>query len=127
MTGQWLRSQLATPAFGAVRVRGVDADASDDYFMTVNDFLTPSSLFLGTVGTAAQEKLKGLPEFFNTEGLAISQHEAVSKDGTKIPYFQVSRKERSDKWQKSHTALRLWRLQRVSVAVLQRHSRRGLA
>jgi prolyl oligopeptidase len=91
--GQWLRSQLPTPAFGAVRVRGVDADTSDDYFMSVNDFLTPSSLFLGTVGAAAQEKLKGLPEFFSTVGLEISQHEALSKDGTKIPYFQVSRKE----------------------------------
>jgi prolyl oligopeptidase len=92
---QWVRSQLATPAFGSVRVRGVDADASDDYFMTVNDFLTPSSLLLGTVGAAAQEKLKGLPEFFNSEGLAISQHEALSKDGTKIPYFQVSRQNLS--------------------------------
>jgi len=89
--GQWLRSQLPTPAFGAVRVRGVDADASDDYFMSVNDFLTPSSLFFGTVGAAAQEKLKELPGFFSTEGLAISQHEALSKDGTKIPYFQVNR------------------------------------
>jgi prolyl oligopeptidase len=92
---QWVRSQLATPAFGSVRVRGVDADASDDYFMTVNDFLTPSSLLLGTVGAAAQEKLKGLPEFFNSEGLAISQHEALSKDGTKIFYFQVSRQNLS--------------------------------
>jgi len=91
--GQWIRSQLATPAFGSVRLRGVDADMSDDYFMTVNDFLTPSSLFLRTVGTEVQEKLKGLPEFFNAEGLDISQHEAVSKDGTKIPYFQVSRKK----------------------------------
>ena len=89
---QWTRSQLATPDFGSVRVRGVDADESDDYFMTVNDFLTPSSLLLGTVGSAAPEKLKALPEFFSAAGLAISQHEAVSKDGTKIPYFQVSRK-----------------------------------
>ena len=89
---QWVTSQLATPDFGSVRVRGVDADESDDYFMTVNDFLTPSSLFLGTVGSAAPEKLKALPEFFSAAGLAISQHEAVSKDGTKIPYFQVSRK-----------------------------------
>ena len=89
---QWTRSQLATPDFGSLRVRGVDADESDDYFMTVNDFLTPSSLFLGTVGSAAPEKLKALPEFFSAAGLAISQHEAVSKDGTKIPYFQVSRK-----------------------------------
>src|SRR5262245_15797702 len=91
--GQWLRSALATPPFGSVRVRGVDADESDDYFMTANDFLTPSSLYLGTIGRDKQEKLKSLPAFFVTDGLQISQHEAVSKDGTKIPYFQVSRKD----------------------------------
>jgi prolyl oligopeptidase len=76
-----------------VRVRGVDADESDDYLMTVNDFLTPSSLFLGAVGSTSLEKLKGLPEFFRGDDLTISQHDAVSKDGTKIPYFQVSRRE----------------------------------
>lgn len=91
--GQWSRSQLPTPAFGAARVQGVDADQSDDYFMTVTDFLTPSSLLLGTVGAPSQEKLKSLPAFFTADGLAISQHEAVSRDGTRIPYFQVSRKD----------------------------------
>ncbi|MGZ9125344.1 MAG: prolyl oligopeptidase family serine peptidase [Candidatus Binatia bacterium] len=95
--GQWQRQQLATPAFGSVRVRGVDAhsddDASDDYFMSLTDFLTPSSLILGRVGASAEEKLKSLPAFFSADGLAISQHEAVSKDGTRIPYFQVSRRE----------------------------------
>ena len=90
---QWVRSQLATSAFGSMRMHGVDDDESDDYFMSVNDFLTPSSLFLGTVGVAAQERLKGLPEFFRADGLTIGQHEAVSKDGTKIPYFQVSRQD----------------------------------
>ncbi|HLN88142.1 MAG TPA: prolyl oligopeptidase family serine peptidase, partial [Candidatus Limnocylindrales bacterium] len=90
---QWTRSQLATAAFGSARVRGVDADESDDYFMAANDFLTPSSLFFGRVGAARQEKLKSLPAFFNTDGLAISQHEVVSKDGTKIPYFLVGKKE----------------------------------
>jgi len=92
---QWVRSELTTPAFGSVRVGGVDADASDDYFMTVNDFLTPSSLFLGKVGAAAPEKLKGLPEFFSTDGLEMNQHEAVSKDGTRIPYFEVGPKKLS--------------------------------
>jgi len=91
--GQWIRSQLSTPVFGSVRARGVDSDESDDYFMTVTDFLTPSSLVLGKVGAPAQETLKSLPAFFAGDGLAISQHEAVSKDGTKIPYFQVSRKD----------------------------------
>ena len=92
-SGQWTRSELTTPEFGSVRVRGVDAAESDDYFMTATDFLTPSTLCLGTVGVATQEKLKGLPEFFRADDLTISQHEAVSKDGTRIPYFEVSRKE----------------------------------
>src|SRR5262249_4497658 len=30
--------------------------------------------------------------FFAADGLQLSQHEARSKDGTRIPYFQVSRK-----------------------------------
>jgi len=91
--GQWARSQLATATVGSVRVRGVDADASDDYFMATNDPLTPSSLFLGRVGVATREKLKNLPAFFLADGLAVRQHEAISKDGTRIPYFLVSKEE----------------------------------
>ncbi|HWX21512.1 MAG TPA: prolyl oligopeptidase family serine peptidase, partial [Candidatus Binatia bacterium] len=90
--GAWKRTPLAAPSLGSVSVNGIDADESDDYFMTVTDFLTPSSLYLGAIGGAASEKLKSLPAFFNAAGLEISQHEAVSKDGTKVPYFQVSRK-----------------------------------
>ncbi|HEX9454215.1 MAG TPA: prolyl oligopeptidase family serine peptidase, partial [Candidatus Binatia bacterium] len=71
---------------------GIDADDSDDYFMTANDFLTPSSLYFGTVGQEKPEKLKSLPAFFSAVDLEISQHEATSKDGTKIPYFQVGKK-----------------------------------
>ena len=33
-----------------------------------------------------------MPAFFKADGLEISQHEATSKDGTRVPYFQVSRK-----------------------------------
>ena len=89
---RWVRTRLPTPSFGSVRVRGVDPDESDEYFMTANDFLTPSSLHFGTIGQAKQEKLKSLPAFFAAAGLQIRQHLAVSKDGTKIPYFLVGRK-----------------------------------
>lgn len=88
----WTRTPMDTPRFGTVSLSGIDPDESDDYFMTVADFLTPSSLYLGTVGKDGREKLKSLPAFFDAEGLEISQHEAVSKDGTRVPYFQVSRK-----------------------------------
>jgi prolyl oligopeptidase len=91
--GAWTRSTLKVPDLGAIGINGIDPDESDDYFLTVTDFLTPTSLYLGALGQESREKLKNLPIFFNSAGLAITQHEATSKDGTKIPYFMVSRKD----------------------------------
>jgi prolyl oligopeptidase len=90
--GSWTRAPIEAPDFGSVGMNGIDEDESDDYFMTVTDFLTPSSLYYGNLGKTDREKLKSLPAYFNAEGLEISQHEAKSKDGTMVPYFQVSRK-----------------------------------
>jgi prolyl oligopeptidase len=91
--GKWTRTPLEAPAFGSVGIQGIDPDESDDFFMTVADFLTPSSLHFGTIGRAQREELKSLPAFFKSEGLEITQHQATSKDGTKVPYFQVCRKD----------------------------------
>lgn len=88
--GKWTRTPLGgMPNFSTVAASAVDADESDDYFATVTGFIEPTALFFGTAGGGAPEKLKQLPAFFDTKGLAVSQHEAVSKDGTRIPYFQV--------------------------------------
>ena len=86
----WQRTPLPVPEFGTVAVSSTDED-SDDYFLNVTGFLTPSSLYLGKIGQEKRELLKQLPAFFNSDGLAVSQHEAVSSDGTRVPYFQVSR------------------------------------
>jgi prolyl oligopeptidase len=92
--GKWTREPLpGMPELGTVTASAVDEDESDDYFMTATDFLTPTSLSLGALGKGAPEKLKQLPSYFDAAGLVASQHEAVSKDGTRIPYFQVSRKD----------------------------------
>jgi prolyl oligopeptidase len=91
--GEWHRQPLETPGFGTVSAWGVDPDASDDYWLTRSDFLTPSSLYLGTIGGPAPEQLKSLPAFFRTDGLQIEQHHAPSHDGTLVPYFQVSPKD----------------------------------
>jgi prolyl oligopeptidase len=90
--GGWQRTALPAPAFGSVSATAVDGDESDDFFLSVTDFLTPSSLYFGTVGRDERPLLKQLPAFFNAAGLEISQHEAVSKDGTRVPYFMVGRK-----------------------------------
>lgn len=92
--GKWVQAPMpGLPEFGAVGVSAVDADKSDDVWLTTTDFLTPTTLSLtSTANGAATEKLKSLPAFFDAAGLEIQQFEATSLDGTKIPYFQVSKK-----------------------------------
>ena len=90
----WKREPLpGLPEFGTISVGAVDATESDAYFVTVTDFLTPTSLLHGEVGKGAPETLKSMPAFFDASGLAVSQHEATSADGTRVPYFQVANKD----------------------------------
>jgi prolyl oligopeptidase len=70
----------------------VDDIESDDYLLVTSSPLTPSTLALGTAGVGREpERLKASPTFFETTGLRVEQHEAVSKDGTRIPYFQIGK------------------------------------
>ena len=92
--GAWSREPLpGMPALGTVSAEAVDDEESDDYFVTVTDYLTPTSLAMGAAGQPAPAtRLKQLPAFFDAQGLIVSQHEVTSKDGTRVPYFQVSRR-----------------------------------
>ena len=90
--GAWTREALTTPEYGTITVHAADHTQSDDYFLTTSDFLTPSSLYLGVVGQPERELLKQLPAFFNAQGLEVAQRDAISRDGTRVPYFQISRR-----------------------------------
>ncbi len=85
----WTLTPLDAPEFGKVSLRGIDAEASDAYFMTVEDFLTPTTLYHAVVGEPGKTLLKTMPAFFDATGLTIEQREAVSADGTRVPYFQI--------------------------------------
>ncbi len=90
--GAWKQEPLqGVPAIGTATASAVDPDRSDAYFLNVSGFLTPDTLFYGEPGKAP-EALKASPAFFDARGLEVTQHFATSKDGTRIPYFQVSRK-----------------------------------
>ncbi|MBI2944612.1 MAG: S9 family peptidase [Candidatus Wallbacteria bacterium] len=91
--GTWTRKPLeGMPELGTVSASAVDSTESDDFFLTVTDFLTPTRLFLGTVGGPPVEILKELPSFFDASMLTVTQLEAISADGTRVPYFQVARR-----------------------------------
>src|SRR5262249_42952933 len=88
----WKRETLTgAPPFATVSASAIEREESDEYFMNVSGFLTPSSLLYGRIGQQPG-KLKQLPAFFDATGLEASQHFATSKDGTRVPYFQVSPK-----------------------------------
>jgi prolyl oligopeptidase len=92
----WTRSALAgVPEFGTVSVGAVDSDESDALWLTVADYLTPTTLMLANAapGAAAPEVLKTQPAFFDASKHVVEQHFATSKDGTRVPYFLVHPKD----------------------------------
>jgi prolyl oligopeptidase len=92
--GTWHRAPLnGVPDIGTATVSPVDEIESDDYWLVTSSPLEPSTLSLGSAATPAKvpEKLKQTPAFFDASGMKVEQHEAVSKDGTRIPYFQIGR------------------------------------
>jgi prolyl oligopeptidase len=90
--GKWSKAPLqGAPAFGTVSAGGIDDEESDAYFLTVSDYLTPTTLMIGEIG-GDPEPLKTMPAFYDASGYEIAQHFATSKDGTRVPYFMVARK-----------------------------------
>ncbi|APV51941.1 S9 family peptidase [Betaproteobacteria bacterium GR16-43] len=87
----WTHRDVAVPSAASIGVKAVEHDASDEYWMTVTSFTDPTTLYLAKSGTDARDKLKSLPAFFEAKGLKVTQNEATSKDGTKVPYFVVMR------------------------------------
>ena len=86
--GGWSKRRLNLPDNSSIGV--VDTNLHDNrIFLAVSGFLMPTTLYAvdGANGTPA--KVKALPAQFDASGDVVEQHEATSKDGTKIPYFIV--------------------------------------
>jgi len=89
----WERKPLeGVPAIGQISASPVDPWESDAYWLHLSGYTTPSSLSYGVIDDVEPKTLKQLPAFFDAEGIEVSQHFARSKDGTSIPYFQVTPK-----------------------------------
>lgn len=92
-TGAWKSESLGgAPALSTMQASGIDADDSDEYFLTVSGFLQPTTLYYGVLGQGDRQEIKHSPAFFDASKFAVSQHFATSKDGTKVPYFEIAPK-----------------------------------
>ncbi|MEO8300629.1 MAG: prolyl oligopeptidase family serine peptidase [Rhizomicrobium sp.] len=81
----WRDTVLNLPGQGSA-----DIVAANDYgpeaMFSFQNYLTPTTLYFDG-GNDAPHPIKSLPARFDAAKLVTEQFEAVSKDGTKIPYF----------------------------------------
>ncbi|MEW6147624.1 MAG: prolyl oligopeptidase family serine peptidase [Bradyrhizobium sp.] len=89
----WSREMLpGLPGIGVVDVWPLDrhpSESNGDLLANVQDPLTPPSLLLIERGVASPTVLKQAPKTFTPDGLVVTQHEAISIDGERIPYVQT--------------------------------------
>jgi prolyl oligopeptidase len=88
----WTRERLGGfPEIGVVDVWRLDvreSESNGDLNANIQDPLTPPSLML-VEGFQSPTLLKQAPRTFSADGLVITQHEAISIDGERIPYVQT--------------------------------------
>jgi prolyl oligopeptidase len=90
--GGWRRSALDLPDSASIGIS--DASRKDDRaLLTVTSFLTPPSLWVADAGTGTAREIYRQPAKFDASNLVAEQREAVSSDGTRIPYFLVHRRD----------------------------------
>ena len=91
-SGLWTRRRLPAPDNQTVEIEA--ASRTDDrFFISVDGFLTPTSLMLGDAADGSLAPAKSQKPQFDASGDVVEQLDATSKDGTKVPYFVVHRKD----------------------------------
>lgn len=90
--GKWMHQRLAVPANLTIS-SGTASKTDDHFFLGLEGFLTPPSLWLGDASGATFTLAKSQKPQFDASADVVDQLEATSKDGTKVPYFVVHRKD----------------------------------
>jgi prolyl oligopeptidase len=92
---QWFWRRLNLPDNGSAEV--VSASAVDaEVLIKYESFVIPDRLYLASKGKDPK-KIVSLPDRFDASGIDVAQYEAVSADGTRIPYFFVRRQGAGNK------------------------------
>ncbi len=88
--GRWAQAPVALPANSTVHLAAT-AGRQDMAFATVEGMLTPPTLYAVERG-AAPRAVQALPARFDAAQFDVVQRFATSRDGTRVPYFLVTKK-----------------------------------
>ncbi len=84
--GKWVGEAVPVQEFGTVGLTGSE-DQSNDWFFTFSNPVTPTTLYYAD--GKAIKAIRKQKDYYDASGVKVNQHEAISKDGTTIPYFIV--------------------------------------
>ena len=90
--GGWTARPLSLPDNATIAV-GSTTERSDHAYLGVSSFLLPSTLYALDAAAGTLAPVKQLPPKFDATGLVTEQFQAISTDGTKVPYFVVHRRD----------------------------------
>ncbi|WP_293680581.1 prolyl oligopeptidase family serine peptidase [uncultured Phenylobacterium sp.] len=90
--GAWAATTLDLPKDSTLSIASA-SDSDNSLIVYSASFLTPSSQWLADAAGGAPLTLRALPDRFDASRFAVQQFWATSKDGTKVPYFVVHRKD----------------------------------
>jgi prolyl oligopeptidase len=90
--GSWTRRRLPVPANLTIDSQTMSR-TDDRFFLGMEGFLNPPSEWLGDAGDGSFTLAKSQNPQFDASSDVVDQLEATSKDGTKVPYFVVHRKD----------------------------------
>jgi prolyl oligopeptidase len=91
--GVWRETVLPLPKQGSTEMVSTN-DWGPDAYLTYESFTQPPTLY-AYAGTGAPRAIKSEPARFNASNLAVTQNWAISRDGTKVPYFLIRSKNAS--------------------------------
>lgn len=89
---RWTTTTLDLPQTGAVTFAG-SSPTESEAFAVYEDYLTPDTLYALERGATTTRAVRSLPAQFDASPYVTEQFEAVSRDGTRVPYFILHRRD----------------------------------
>ena len=86
--GVWHATPLSLPDNASVSLI-TTSDHDDTAFLDVAGYLLPNTLYYVDLATNTAEPVKSMPARFDASKAVVEQFDAISKDGTAVPYFVV--------------------------------------
>ena len=86
--GAWRTTEIALPRNATIGIAAA-SDQDEQAMFSVTDYLNPTTLWHYDGASGKLQTIKSTPPRFDASNHQVEQLEAVSKDGTKIPYFLI--------------------------------------